>query len=79
MKIIEDAKGEGIQLALEGKRIGNLITPFVFINVDNDSKRAQTELFAPISTIIKAQSDENAIKLANDTEYDLVQLYLRGI
>jgi aldehyde dehydrogenase (NAD+) len=39
--------------------------------VDNKSKLAQTELFAPIATIIKANSDEEAIQLANDTEYGL--------
>lgn len=71
MSFIEEAKAEGCKLALEGKRIGNLLTPFVFVDVDNRSKLAQTELFAPISTIIKADSDEHAIELANDTEYGL--------
>lgn len=71
MQFIEEAKADGITLALEGKRIGNVITPFVFVDVDNRSKLAQTELFAPISTIIKAESDEHAIELANDTEYGL--------
>jgi aldehyde dehydrogenase (NAD+) len=71
IKIIENAKQEGIKLALEGKRIGNLLTPYVFVDVDNRSNLAQTELFAPISTIIKAESDEQAIELANDTEFGL--------
>ena len=71
MQYIEDAKNEGATLALEGRRIGNIITPFVFTNVKNESKLAQTELFAPIATIIKAESDEEAIRLANDTEYGL--------
>jgi len=71
MEIIEQAKAEGNKLALEGQRMGNLLTPYVFVDVDNKSKLAQTELFAPISTIIKAESDEHAIELANDTEYGL--------
>ncbi|MDF2039368.1 aldehyde dehydrogenase family protein [Cytobacillus oceanisediminis] len=71
MQYIETAKQEGATLALEGKRIGNVITPFVFTNVDNSSNLAQTELFAPIATIIKADSDEQAIEMANDTEYGL--------
>lgn len=71
LTIIEDAKQDGVKLALEGNRIGNVLTPYIFIDVDNKSKLAQTELFAPISTIIKANSDENAIELANDTEYGL--------
>lgn len=68
---IEDAKKDGATLALEGQRIGNVLTPYVFVDVDRSSKLAQTELFAPIATIIKAESDEEAIEIANDTEYGL--------
>ncbi|WP_409305933.1 aldehyde dehydrogenase family protein [Peribacillus sp. SCS-155] len=68
---IEQAKAEGATVALEGKRVGNVLTPFVFTDVANGSKLAQTELFAPIATIIKAETDEEAISLANDTDYGL--------
>ncbi|AEH48855.1 aldehyde dehydrogenase family protein [Parageobacillus thermoglucosidasius] len=71
LKIIEEAKAEGIPLALEGKRVGNILTPTVFVNVDNNSKLAQTEVFAPIAIMIKAETDEQAIELANGTEYGL--------
>lgn len=68
---IEEAKREGATAVLEGERIGNIVTPTVFTNVNNSMKIAQTELFAPIATIIKADSDEDAIAIANDTEYGL--------
>ncbi|AXI39659.1 aldehyde dehydrogenase [Bacillaceae bacterium ZC4] len=71
LSYIEEAKKEGATLVLEGKREGNVLTPFVFTNVKNSSKLAQTEVFAPIATIIKAESDEEAIEMANDTEYGL--------
>jgi aldehyde dehydrogenase (NAD+) len=71
LKVIEEAKAEGIPLALEGKRVGNILTPTVFVDVDNDSKLAQTEVFAPIAIMIKAETDEQAIELANETEYGL--------
>lgn len=71
LKVIEEAKAEGIPLALEGKRVGNILTPYVFVDVDNDSKLAQTEVFAPIAIMIKAETDEQAIELANETEYGL--------
>lgn len=71
LAIMEEAKKEGAKMALEGKRIGNILTPTVFIDVDNHSKLAQTELFSPIATIIKAASDHEAIAMANDTEYGL--------
>jgi aldehyde dehydrogenase (NAD+) len=71
LQYIEEAKLEGATVALEGKRVGNVLTPFVFTNVNNSSKLAQTELFAPIATIIKAQTDSEAIEIANDTDYGL--------
>ncbi|RAK14261.1 aldehyde dehydrogenase (NAD+) [Anoxybacillus vitaminiphilus] len=71
LQIIEEAKRDGIKIALEGKRVGNVLTPYVFVDVDNTSKLAQTELFAPIAVIIKAETDEEAIAMANDTEYGL--------
>lgn len=71
VQYIDDAKRQGATLALEGKRVGNVLTPYVFTNVDNTSNLAQTELFAPIATIIKAESDEEAIHIANQTEYGL--------
>ncbi|KWZ80996.1 aldehyde dehydrogenase family protein [Heyndrickxia faecalis] len=71
LKFVEDAKKAGNKLALEGKREGNVITPFVFVDVDNKDEIAQNEMFSPIVSIIKAASDEEAIELANDTPYGL--------
>lgn len=71
MNIIKEAKAEGVKIALEGERVGNILTPYVFVDVDNSSKLAQTELFAPIALIIKAETDEEAIKLANETAQGL--------
>jgi aldehyde dehydrogenase (NAD+) len=71
LQYIEDAKEEGATVALEGQRVGNVLTPYVFTDVDNSSKLAQTELFAPIATIIKAQTDNEAIEIANDTTHGL--------
>lgn len=71
MKNIENAKKAGNKLVLGGERIGNVIVPTVFIDVKNDSELAQTELFAPIATIIKATSNDEAIEFANDTIYGL--------
>lgn len=68
---IEKAKKAGNKLVLGGERIGNVIVPTVFIDVKNDSELAQTELFAPIATIIKAASNDEAIEFANDTIYGL--------
>jgi aldehyde dehydrogenase (NAD+) len=71
LRYIDEAKADGATIALEGQRVGNVLTPYVFTGVQNSSKLAQTELFAPIATIIKAETDEESIALANDTEYGL--------
>ena len=69
--IIQDAKDAGTTVALDGQQVGNVLTPTVFKDVDNQSELAQEEIFGPVATIIKADSDEDAIAKANDTEYGL--------
>ncbi|MED4073665.1 aldehyde dehydrogenase family protein [Priestia endophytica] len=71
LELIEKAEKIGNKLGLRGKRIGNVLTPFVFVDVNNSDEIAQTELFSPVVSIIKAESDDHAIELANDTIYGL--------
>ncbi|SFS55038.1 aldehyde dehydrogenase family protein [Paenibacillus sp. BC26] len=69
--LAEMAKQEGARLVLEGQRIGNVVTPFVFADVDRKSTLARTEIFGPIATIIPFDTEEEALTWANDTEYGL--------
>lgn len=71
MGFVEQAKKDGLKMVVEGERNGNVISPFVFVDVPNDSTLAQTELFGPVAQIIPAETDEEAIRFANDTEYGL--------
>jgi aldehyde dehydrogenase (NAD+) len=71
IKNVEKAKNAGVDVLLEGKVEGNVMTPYVFGNVDNSSEIAQTELFAPIALVIKATNDEEAMAFANATEFGL--------
>ncbi|RYG74297.1 aldehyde dehydrogenase family protein [Lentibacillus lipolyticus] len=71
MDIIQKAEANGVKVALRGERNGNLLTPHVFVDVDNRDEIAQTELFSPVASIIKADSDDHALELANDTIYGL--------
>nr|WP_245202389.1 aldehyde dehydrogenase family protein [Jeotgalicoccus pinnipedialis] len=68
--LIEKAKAAGT-MALEGEQQGNVITPYIFTDISNDSEIAQTELFSPIALVIKAQSDNEALQMASDTKYGL--------
>ncbi|SFS66740.1 aldehyde dehydrogenase family protein [Paenibacillus sp. BC26] len=78
LQAVNEAKEAGVIFALEGERIGNILTPYVIVNVDNSSKLAQTELFGPIALIIKADSDEHAIELANESESGLSSSIFTG-
>ena len=45
--------------------------PHVFVDVANDSRLAREEIFGPIAPVIRAHGDEDALRIANDTEYGL--------
>lgn len=71
MGLVDKAKEEGLKVALEGERNGNVISPYVFVDVPNKSTLASTEVFGPIAQVIPVKSDEKAIQVANDTEFGL--------
>lgn len=71
MSFVEQAKKDGLTVALEGERNGNVISPYIFVDVPNSSALACTELFGPVAQVIKATSTEEAIEMANDTEFGL--------
>jgi acyl-CoA reductase-like NAD-dependent aldehyde dehydrogenase len=50
---------------------GHFITPTIFTNVRNDMRIAQEEIFGPVLSVIKYDSLEEAIRLANETIYGL--------
>jgi len=47
------------------------VKPTVFADVTNDMTIAREEIFGPVLSIIKYESEEEAIEIANDTEYGL--------
>lgn len=55
----------------EGIDKGYFIKPTVFGNVTNEMKIAEEEIFGPVLSIIGYESEEEAIAIANDTEYGL--------
>jgi aldehyde dehydrogenase (NAD+) len=50
---------------------GAYIEPTVFSDVKNDMKIAQEEIFGPVLCVIPFDSDDEAIKIANDSIYGL--------
>ncbi|MGI5192899.1 aldehyde dehydrogenase family protein [Streptomyces sp. CA-288835] len=70
-KAIADKAG---RLVYGGERIesdGYFVTPTVFADVDNRSDLAQREIFGPVLAITPFDTEEEALALANDTEYGL--------
>ena len=55
----------------EGLDKGYFVKPTVFANVRNDMTIAQEEIFGPVLSIIPYDSEEAAIRIANDTIYGL--------
>ena len=50
---------------------GYFIKPTVFADVTNDMTIAREEIFGPVLCILKYETEEEAIEIANDTEYGL--------
>ena len=61
----------------EGCEKGYYVRPTVFANVTNDMTIAKEEIFGPVLVMIKYESEDEAISVANDTEYGLAG-YVQG-
>jgi acyl-CoA reductase-like NAD-dependent aldehyde dehydrogenase len=73
---IQKGKAEGATLATGGRRPAHLsrgfyIEPTVFGNVDNNSTIGREEIFGPVLSVIPADSEAQAVDIANDTIYGL--------
>jgi aldehyde dehydrogenase (NAD+) len=55
----------------EGYEAGNYVKPTIFVNVTNDMTIAREEIFGPVLSVITYRDDEEALKIANDTDYGL--------
>lgn len=69
--LIEDAKAKGAKLICGGNREGNLVYPTLFDNVTSDMRVAWEEPFGPVLPIIRVHSIDEAIAIANESEYGL--------
>ncbi|MGG7079339.1 NADP-dependent glyceraldehyde-3-phosphate dehydrogenase [Clostridium sardiniense] len=69
--IINDAEKKGAKLLLGGTREGNIIMPTLFDNVTVDMRIAWEEPFGPVLPIIRVKTIDEAIKIANESEYGL--------
>jgi aldehyde dehydrogenase (NAD+) len=68
------AGGEGHPKGLEA---GYFVKPTVFVNVKNDMTIAREEIFGPVLCVIAYENEEDAIRIANDTNFGL-HAYVNG-
>ncbi|MFW7344074.1 aldehyde dehydrogenase [Pollutimonas sp. H1-120] len=78
LSYIDIAQKDGARLALGGKpgtrpECGNgwFVEPTIFIDVKNDMRIAQEEVFGPVLSVIKFKDEQDAVSIANDSCYGL--------
>jgi acyl-CoA reductase-like NAD-dependent aldehyde dehydrogenase len=67
---VEKAKEEGAEILLEGSVDGNVMSPYI-LKGTNEMSTAKNEMFGPVVTIIPVASEEEALRVANDTQFGL--------
>jgi gamma-glutamyl-gamma-aminobutyraldehyde dehydrogenase len=82
---IESGKQEGAELVLGGQRTllktgGYFVEPTIFDRVRPSMKIAREEIFGPVLSVLTFNTEEEAIRLANDTQYGLTaSLYSQNV
>jgi acyl-CoA reductase-like NAD-dependent aldehyde dehydrogenase len=54
------------------ERDGYYVEPTIFADVDNDTRIAREEVFGPVLVAMSFEAEDEAIQVANDTDYGLV-------
>jgi aldehyde dehydrogenase (NAD+) len=77
MEYVSIGRDEGANMVTGGTRPkgdlagGYFVTPTVFSNVNNDMRIAREEIFGPVASVIPFDTVDDALRLANDTDYGL--------
>jgi acyl-CoA reductase-like NAD-dependent aldehyde dehydrogenase len=69
--LIADALAKGATLRAGGKRSGTVVEATVLDNVTPDMRIYSEESFGPVKPVVRVSGDEEAIRVANDTDYGL--------
>ena len=75
---LEDAIAKGAKVVLGGKITGRFVEPTILTGVTPDMKLYQQETFGPVVPVIPFRSDDEAVTIANDTEYGLASGVMTG-
>jgi acyl-CoA reductase-like NAD-dependent aldehyde dehydrogenase len=75
-RYVELGVAEGARLQLGGRRIlqdtgGWFFEPTVFVDVENRMRIAREEIFGPVLSVLRCRDADDAVRIANDTEFGL--------
>ncbi len=68
---VKRAIDQGAKVIAGGKRDGNFFEPTILTDITPDNDAYREELFGPVAQVYRVSSEEEAVKLANDTPYGL--------
>ena len=80
-EFVADAEAKGGKVVTGGQRHalgGSFFEPTVISNASPDMKFMKEEIFGPIAPVFKFETEEEAIRLANDTEFGLASYFYTG-
>ena len=82
LSYVEIGQKEGAHVACGGYALtegdyakGSFMAPTLLVDVTNDMRVAQEEIFGPVAVIIKFKDEADVIAMANDSQYGLCLLY----
>ena len=76
--MVEDAVTLGAEVLSGGKRAANgecFVEPTVLIGVRRDMRVFREEIFGPVAPLVKFNTEDEAVEIANDTEYGLAAYF----
>jgi succinate-semialdehyde dehydrogenase/glutarate-semialdehyde dehydrogenase len=68
---VSRAVAQGAKILIGGKREGNFYEPTVLTDIAPDNDAYREELFGPVAQVYRVKSEEEAVKVANDTPFGL--------
>ena len=82
-ELVDDAVDKGARVLAGGRRgdqSGHFYQPTVIVDIPEEARLLKEEIFGPVAPIVVVESDDQAIKCANDTEFGLMAyVYSRDV
>jgi aldehyde dehydrogenase (NAD+) len=71
LRKVDATVAAGARAVLRGEPSGLVLPPVVLVDVTQDLPSAKEEVFGPVASILRFSDEDEAIRMANDTEYGL--------